>query len=112
MTILLGVVVSFKSTESTDLSRMAAKEEQEFKANNPGLQILERRSTVLAGLPAELMVLENLSANGGRGERSWLALTIFNDQACIITATSPLADFSYLQNLFGQIISSMRFSNY
>lgn len=112
MTVLLGVIVGFSSTESTDLSRLAMKQEQEFKANNPGLQIMERRSTVLAGLPAELMVLENPSANGGRGERSWLVLTIVNDQACIITATSPLAYFSYLQNLFGQIISSIRFSNY
>lgn len=112
MTILLGVIVSFKPAGSSDLQALAAQEAQEFKSINPGLRIVDRRSTALAGSPAEFMVLEDPSANEGRGERSWLVITLFNDQAFFITATSPSADFNYLQNLFGQILSSIRFTNY
>jgi hypothetical protein len=112
MTILLGVIVNLQPAETPHLLILVAQEEQNFKTNNPGLRTLERRSTVLAGLSAELMLLENHQAKEGRGEKSWLAITLFNDQACFITATSPSADFGYLQNLFGQIITSMRFTNY
>jgi hypothetical protein len=112
MTILLGMIVGFQSSSATNLKSAAAKEAEDLASQNPGLQILERRSAKLGGLPAESMLLEAPSALPGEQERTWLLLTLQKNRICFVTLTSPLHDFSGLQAIFEQIVSSIRFVTY
>jgi membrane-associated protease RseP (regulator of RpoE activity) len=107
-TILLGMIVGYEEKSINDLKRNADKQVQNLTELNPGLRILEHRSAMLGGQPAEFISMEGESPLPGEKEIDWMYITFVKNQVCYLTLTCPASQFSNLKSVFEEIVTSFR----
>ncbi len=106
--ILLGMIVGYEDKGANDLKKAADNQVQNFVELNPGLRILDRRSTTLGGQPAEFISMEGESPIPREKEVDWMYITYVKNQVCFLTLTSPSSQFSNLKSVFEDIVASFR----
>jgi membrane-associated protease RseP (regulator of RpoE activity) len=107
-TILLGMIVGYEEKGISDLKRAADRQVRNLTELNPGLRILERRSTTLGGQPAEFISMEGESPLPGEKEIDWMYITFAKNQVCYLTLTCPSSQFSNLKSVFEEMVASFR----
>jgi hypothetical protein len=102
------MIVGYEEKGISDLKRAADRQVQNLIELNPGLRILERRSTSLGGQPAEFISMEGDSPLPGEKEIDWMYITFAKNQVCFLTLTSPSSQLSNLKSVFEEMVASFR----